>query len=136
MTDQSDTGLAPSSDDIYTLARAAIEAIPAPHAPAARQIALRVAELADDSMLEELKIDDPFSLTGLYDGIPLTEKSVMDQPMGPDTIWLFRRAILDEWIERGNVSLADLVSHIVVHEVAHHFGWNDEDISRVDQWWL
>jgi predicted Zn-dependent protease with MMP-like domain len=86
-------------------------------------------------MLDELQIDDAFELTGLYDGIPLTEKSTLDQVIKPDVIWLFRRPILDEWAERGDVSIQELVSHVVVHELAHHFGWSDEDIANIDRWW-
>ena len=101
----------------------------------ARQVLLRVEDFAPDDLLDEMDIESPFELTGLYDGIPLTEKSVMDQPSAPDVIWLFRRAILDEWAERGNVTLGDLVAHILVHELAHHFGWSDDDIARIDRWW-
>jgi predicted Zn-dependent protease with MMP-like domain len=86
-------------------------------------------------MLDELEIDDPLDLTGLYDGIPMTEKSVFDQPMGPDTVWLFREPILDEWRERGNVSIEELVAHVTIHEFAHHFGWSDDDIAAIDPWW-
>ena len=71
----------------------------------------------------------------LFDGIPLTEKSVSEPQHFPDTVWLFRRAILDEWVERGNVTLTELVAHVVVHELAHHFGWSDEDVARIDRWW-
>jgi len=85
--------------------------------------------------MEELDLNDPFELSGLYEGIPMTEKSVMDQPMRPDTVWLFRRPILDEWCERGTVSLGDLVAHVTVHEFAHHFGWSDEEIAAIDKWW-
>jgi predicted Zn-dependent protease with MMP-like domain len=60
---------------------------------------------------------------------------VLDQPQGPDTIWLFRRPILDEWADRGNVTLEDLVRHVLVHELAHHFGWSDADIASIDRWW-
>ena len=102
---------------------------------AAQAVGLRIEDLADDETLDAMGIDDPFGLTGLYEGIPLTEKSVMDQPSAPDVIWLFRRAILDEWAERGNVTLGDLVAHILVHELAHHFGWSDDDIARIDRWW-
>jgi predicted Zn-dependent protease with MMP-like domain len=86
-------------------------------------------------VLEELGIEDAYELTGLYDGIPLTEKSVMDQATAPDVIWLFRRPILDEWVDRGNVGLGELVAHVMVHELAHHFGWSDEDIAAIDPWW-
>ena len=82
-----------------------------------------------------MDIVDPFDLTGLYEGVPLTQKSVMDQPMGPDVIWLFRRPILDEWTARGDVALGDLVTHVFVHELAHHFGWTDAEIAAIDPWW-
>lgn len=125
----------PSSDDIAALALAARDALPAPYAQAARAVALRVEEFAPTDMLSELEIEDPFELSGLYDGIPLTEKSVMDQPDRPDTIWLFRRAILDEWVDREEVTLAELVTHVYVHELAHHFGWSDAQIAAIDRWW-
>ncbi|MDO5706648.1 MAG: metallopeptidase family protein [Paracoccus sp. (in: a-proteobacteria)] len=126
---------APSAAEIEEMARAAIAALPAEFAPHAAGVALRVDEFASEEMLDELEIDDPFELTGLYDGIPLTEKSVSDQPSAPDTIWLFRRPILDEWASRGDVSLGDLIGHVVTHEMAHHFGWSDDDIARIDKWW-
>lgn len=127
--------VAPSLDALEALARAALNTLPAPFDDAARAIVLRVENFASDDMLDGLGIDDPFALTGLYDGVPLTDKSVMDQPVGPDIIWLFRRAILDEWAARGDVGLADLVTHVVVHELAHHLGWSDDDIARIDRWW-
>jgi predicted Zn-dependent protease with MMP-like domain len=126
---------APDLAAIEALAHAAREALPEPWRTAARDIALRVEDFPSDEMLDDLGIDDPFELTGLYDGTPLTEKSVMDQPQKPDAIWLFRRPILDEWAERGAEPLGSLVAHILVHELAHHFGWTDEDIARVDPWW-
>lgn len=126
---------APSNDQIEAMARAAMATLPAEFAGHAQDVALRVADFAPAEMLDELQIDDAFELTGLYDGIPLTEKSVSDQPEGPDTIWLFRRPILDEWASRGDVSLTDLIQHVVTHELAHHFGWSDDDIARIDRWW-
>ncbi|WP_108263262.1 metallopeptidase family protein [Mangrovicoccus ximenensis] len=138
MTDDAEPpafGLAPGLGDIEEIARATLEALPPRFAPAARQVALRVEDLAPEEMLRDLEIADPYELTGLYDGIPMTEKSVMDQPAGPDTIWLFRLAILDEWIARGDVGLEDLVAHVTVHELAHHFGWSDDDIAVIDRWW-
>ena len=95
----------------------------------------RVEDLPGDDVRDELQIDDPLELTGLYDGIPLTEKSISEPQPFPDTVWLFRRAILDEWAERGDVSLGALVRNVVIHEFAHHFGWSDEDIARIDRWW-
>lgn len=126
---------APDAGEIEALARAAVAALPEAYRGAAAALALRVEDWAADDVLDELGIEDAYDLTGLYDGIPLTEKSVMDQPQRPDTIWLYRRPILDEWAGRGDVPLADLVAHILVHELAHHFGWSDDDIATVDRWW-
>lgn len=126
---------APDADEINALALAAIAALPQPYRVAAEQIALRIEDFASDQMLAELGCESPFELTGLYEGIPLTEKSVSDQVLQPDVIWLFRRPILDEWIERGTVTLAALVTHVLVHELAHHFGWSDDEIGAIDRWW-
>lgn len=126
---------APGLDDIEALAQAAIAALPPAFAGPARAVLLRVADLAPDEILDEMEIDDAYDLTGLYEGVPLTEKSVSDPGTGPDVIWLFRRAILDEWTARGDVALGDLVAHVLVHELAHHFGWSDADIARIDRWW-
>ncbi|NNU79913.1 metallopeptidase family protein [Halovulum dunhuangense] len=128
-------GKAPDLEAIETMAVAALEALPEPFRGAARAVALRIADWPEDEMLDELGIESPYELTGLYDGIPLTQKSVMDTPQGPDTVWLFRRPILDEWADRGDVGLGQLVGHVLVHELAHHFGWSDEDIAAIDPWW-
>ena len=137
MDDTSDLAAltAPDLADIEAMARAAMDALPEPFRAGAAAVALRVEDWPSDAMLDEMEIDDAYGLTGLYDGIPMTEKSVMDQPAGPDTVWLFRRPILDEWVERGDVALGDLVGHVTVHELAHHFGWSDEDIASIDRWW-
>jgi predicted Zn-dependent protease with MMP-like domain len=135
MTDPLQELRAPDLDELERLARAAIDALPEVFRPAAREVALRVVDFAPDDILDEMDLNDPFELTGLYDGVPVTEKSVMDQPARPDVIWLFRRPILDEWCERGDVTLGELVTHVVVHEMAHHFGWSDEEIAEIDRWW-
>ena len=126
---------APDAADFEAMALKAIEALPEGFRQPARSVVLRVEDFAPDAILSEMGMEDAFELTGLYDGIPMTEKSVMDQPQQPDTIWLFRRPILDEWVARGNVALADLVAHVYVHELAHHFGWSDADIATIDRWW-
>ena len=127
--------LPPSLADIEALALAAIALLPPAFAPAAAEVLLRVEDFPLDDMCADLGVDDPYDLTGLYDGIPLTEKSLSDPQTRPDCIWLFRRPILEEWVERGDIGLADLVSHVYVHELAHHFGWSDEDIAAIDPWW-
>lgn len=117
------------------VARDTVAGLPAPFATLAQDVALRVADWPPDDMLREMEIDDRLDLTGLYDGIPVTEKSVWDQPMGPDVVWLFRQPILAEWRDRGDVTLERLIAHVTVHEFAHHFGWSDEDIATIDRWW-
>ncbi|WP_323020134.1 metallopeptidase family protein [Pararhodobacter sp.] len=126
---------APSVDELLALVQSAIAALPEPFATAARGVAVQVEDIAPDDILDELGIDDPLELTGLYDGVPLTQKSLMDVAQQPDMIWLFRAAILDEWCARGDVALDALVTHVYVHELAHHLGWSDEDIATIDRWW-
>ncbi|QQA43737.1 metallopeptidase family protein [Pelagovum pacificum] len=125
---------APTLDEIEQIARDTVETLPETFRDAARAVSLRVVEFPPDDVLEDMEAG-PFDISGLYDGVPLTQKSVMDVPSGPDTVWLFRRALLDEWAERGNVTFTDLVAHVTVHEFAHHFGWSDDDIAAIDQWW-
>ena len=127
--------LPPDIDRIHALANQALDTLPDAIRKAAGDILLRVADWPDEGMLADLGIEEPLELTGLYEGIPLTEKSVMDVVQQPDTIWLFRRPILDEWAERGDVTLKALVGHILVHEMAHHFGWSDAQIAAIDPWW-
>jgi predicted Zn-dependent protease with MMP-like domain len=127
---------APSLADLEGLAERAFRGLPAEVRRACAGLAIRVADFPDDDLLREMGIEDPFELTGLYEGTALTEKSVLDQPLQPDTVWLFRRPILEEWIERGDVALDRLVSHVLVHEIAHHLGWSDDDIRAVDDWTL
>ncbi|MDZ4394594.1 metallopeptidase family protein [Cypionkella sp.] len=135
MTTPHATLTAPDAAQIEALALAAIADLPLPYRKAAQHVVLRIEDFASDDMLAELGVESPFELTGLYEGIPLTEKSVSDQPLQPDLIWLFRRPILDEWLERGNVTLQELVTHVLVHELAHHFGWSDAEIGAIDPWW-
>lgn len=125
---------APSLAAIERLAEDAFARLPDEVRTACAGLAIRVEDFPDEDMLDELGIEDPFELTGLYDGVALTQRSVMAQATRPDVIWLFRRPILDEWIERGDVGLARLVAHVLVHEIAHHLGWSDDDIRHIDDW--
>lgn len=134
MTDLTEA-TAPTAAAIEVIARRVIATLPPAFAPHAKDIVLRVEDFAGDEMLDELAIDDPLELTGIYDGVPMTEKAPSYPQHFPDTIWLFRRAIIDEWADRGDVTLGDLVAHVTVHELAHHFGWSDEDIAKIDRWW-
>lgn len=125
----------PDLDQIEQIARDTVAGFPAPFMAAALDVALRVADWPDAATLRALDMHDPLDLTGLYHGIPMTEKSLFDQPSGPDIVWLYRQPILAEWRARGDVTLDALVAHVTVHEFAHHFGWSDADIARIDRWW-
>jgi predicted Zn-dependent protease with MMP-like domain len=125
---------APSLSDFERLVQRAFDGLPADVRRACADLLLRVADFAPDDVLDEMGIEDPYELTGLYDGVALTDRSVMDQPQRPDAVWLYRRPILEEWIDRGDVALDRLVSHVLVHEIAHHLGWSDDDIRAVDDW--
>ena len=135
MSDPYDDLIPPDLTAFGTLAEAARAALPEAFRAAAMDVVLRIEDFPSDDMLSRLTIDDPFALTGLYEGIPLTEKFIGEQPLQPDAIWLFRRPILDEWAARGDLPLGALITHVLVHELAHHFGWSDEDIARIDPWW-
>ena len=124
-------GTPPSADEIGALARRVLEALPAPFAKHLGDVVLIVEDLADDETLRAMEIDDPFDLTGIYEGIPLTERSVDHSGTLPDRVRLFRRPILDEWAEGGD-TLEHLVAHVLIHEVGHHFGLSDEDMHALE----
>jgi predicted Zn-dependent protease with MMP-like domain len=125
-------GQAPSADEIEALARATLARLPAQFADHLRDVVLLVDEFADDELLADLGIEDAFELSGVYEGVPLHEKSVSDSGRLPDRIRLFRQPILDEWIARGDEALEHLVAHVVVHEVGHHFGLSDETMHELE----
>ncbi len=130
MTDKTET-FAPGAEQLEALARAALARIPEPFATHLRDVVLIVEDFADEETLRDVGIEDPFDLTGLYHGRPLGEKSSFDVAAMPDRIHLYRRPLLDEWIDTG-VSLEALITHVVVHEVGHHFGLSDEDMHALE----
>lgn len=126
------SGQAPSLEDIERRARAVIARMPEPFAAHLDGIVLIVEDFADDATLDALGIDDPFQLTGLYHGQPVGEKSSTASGALPDRIHLYRRAILDEWVDTG-VTLDDLVKHVVIHEIGHHFGLSDAAMHALEE---
>jgi predicted Zn-dependent protease with MMP-like domain len=123
--------LAPTAEDIEALADAALARLPAAFRAHLGDVVLRVEDFATPDVLAEMGIEDPFELSGLYTGRPVGEKSSTDSGALPDMIHLYRRSLLDEWIETG-VSLEALVTHVVVHEVGHHFGLSDADMHALE----
>ena len=126
-------GLPASADEIEALARAALARLPAQFREHLGDVVLMVEDFADDELLAEMGIEDPFDLTGVYEGTPLHEKSIADSGRLPDRIRLFRQPILDEWIARGDETLEHLVTHVLVHEVGHHFGLSDEAMHALEE---
>jgi predicted Zn-dependent protease with MMP-like domain len=124
--------LAPDAAQIEAIARATLAGLPAPFGRHLDGVVLRVLEFADDETLEALHIEDPFQLSGLYRGLTVGAKA--DTPSGaqPDMIELYRRALLDEWIEAGE-TLEALVAHVVIHEIGHHFGLSDDDMHALEE---
>ena len=120
---------APSLAEIEALARAALANLPEPFRKLTEGVLLRVEEFAADEVLRDLGIDNVFELSGLYQGRSIAGEAMTGDL--PDTVFLYRRAILDEWVESGE-SLETLVTHIIVHEIGHHFGLDDDDIERIE----
>ena len=123
---------APSLDDFARLARQALDALPQPFKGLAGEVVIRVDDFADDATLELMEIEDPFELTGLYHGVDVGQRDQLGPAAGPSRIFLYRRPILDEWCERGNVGLAEIIGHVLIHEIGHHFGLDDDRIHKVE----
>jgi predicted Zn-dependent protease with MMP-like domain len=123
---------APTLEDFVELATLALDTLPPAIKAAVGDVQIRVEEFADDETLDALEIADAFELTGVYEGVDLTRRSVFDPLSGPSSIRLFRRPILDEWCE-GEVGFGALVEHVLVHEIAHHFGFSDAGIDHVER---
>ncbi len=122
----------PSADEIEAIARAALTGLPEPFASHLRDVVLQVDELAEAELLSDLGIDHPLDLTGLYEGVPIGEKRIDAPQQLPDRIRLFRRAILDEWVEEGE-ELEHLIRHILIHEAGHHFGLSDDAMHDLEE---
>lgn len=122
----------PTLEDIVEMAEQAFGAIPAELRELVRGAAILVEDVADEETAAEMGFESPWALTGLYRGTPMTLRSVLDAPMQPDTITLYREPILLEWVETGE-DLFRLVRNVLIHEIAHHFGFSDEDIERLER---
>jgi predicted Zn-dependent protease with MMP-like domain len=123
---------APSLDDFAALADEAFKALPQPFKRMAGEVRMVVEDFGSEEVLDEMGIEDAFELTGLYQGVSLADRSVLDPLPHISQVFLYRRPILDEWAERGDVTLFDLITHVLVHEIGHHFGLSDADIHAAE----
>jgi predicted Zn-dependent protease with MMP-like domain len=122
---------APDAAAIERLAEAAVARLPAQFREHLANVVLRIEDFADDKVLDEMGIEDPFELSGLYRGRPMSEQTSWASGELPPMIHLYRRPLLDEWVETG-VALEDLITHVIVHEIGHHFGFSDADMHRLE----
>ena len=124
-------GEPPSASDLEALAMAAMARLPAAFMPHVEGVVVQVADFAEDEVLRELGIENPWELTGLYHGRPLDQQSIWDSGDMPPVVTLFRLPLLAEWVESGG-RLDALVFHVVGHEIGHHFGLSDDDMHALE----
>jgi predicted Zn-dependent protease with MMP-like domain len=123
---------APSLGDIEALARRALETIPRKLERHIGELVIRVDEFPDEEVEKTMELESPFDILGLYRGVALPHKSVADPRTHIDMVFLYRRPILDYWCESGE-DLGDVVRHVLVHEIGHHFGFSDDDMERIEE---
>lgn len=121
----------PDLADLERMAQEAFETIPAELSRHTEDVVIRVQDFPDIETEREMGLDSPFDLLGLYRGVSIDRRSVASTPDDIDMIFLYRRPILDYWCETGE-DLYDLVRHVLIHEIGHHFGFSDEDMERIE----
>jgi predicted Zn-dependent protease with MMP-like domain len=124
---------APSLDDFAKLAEQALAALPTRFRELVGEVEMRISDFAEDEVLDDLGIESAFELTGLYHGVDLSRRSIFELQPSASRVFLYRRPILDEWCERGDVGLGELVRHVLIHEIGHHFGLSDHDIDSIER---
>ncbi len=125
-------GTAPASGDIEKIAAEAYRTIPRVLRVRADDVRIRVEEFPSEEIMRDMALETPFDLLGLYHGVPFGEKSVSDVRHDIDMIFLYRRPLLDYWVESGE-RLEDVVRHVLIHEIGHHFGFSDDDMERIEK---
>ena len=114
------------------MAHEALQSIPDDLRSKITDVVTRIDEFPDTEIQRDMELQNPFELLGLYRGVPLDAKNVSDALQHIDTIYLFRRPLLDYWCETGE-DLAHLVRHVLIHEIGHHYGFSDDDMARLEQ---
>ena len=124
-------GRIPSTADIEAIARRTLDRLPSPFAESLGDIVLLIEEVANPDTARRLGLRHPMQLSGLYEGVPLNHQSVQQSGRLPERVTLYRRPIIAEW-QHTRFSLEQLVSHIVIHEIGHHFGFSDDDMHALE----
>jgi predicted Zn-dependent protease with MMP-like domain len=125
------SGRIPSDADIEAIARRTLAGLPSPFRESLGEIVLRIEPVADAATARSVGLRHPMQLSGLYEGISLNHQSVQHSGILPERISLYSRPILAEW-RQTRFSLEQIVSHIVIHEVGHHFGFSDDDMHALE----
>ena len=123
---------APNLSDIDALAREAFARLPEAFRLRCENVAILVEDFPDDDTLDAMEIESDYDLLGLYQGVDLTQQQSLDAPADVNRIFLYRRPLLDYWAEYDE-SLGDLVTHVLVHEIGHHFGLSDEEMEAIEE---
>ena len=123
--------IAPSLDILAALASNAMARLPDILKERTQGVAFVVEDFPDEEICAEMDLESPFDILGLYSGIPFGQAASAAATSDIDRIFLYRRPILDYWCETGE-DLADIVRHVLVHEIGHHFGFSDEDMERIE----
>jgi len=124
-------GRMPSADDIEAIARHTLQTLPEPFATSLGDIVLQVVPVADAATARQLRLRHPMQLSGLYEGVSLNRRSVEQSGVLPERITLYSRPLLAEW-QQTRFSLEQIVRHVVIHEVGHHFGFSDDDMHALE----
>jgi predicted Zn-dependent protease with MMP-like domain len=122
----------PSLADLESLAQRALTTIPVELKRHFGALVIRIEEFPDEETEQEMGLESPFDLLGLYRGVALPHQSVSNPAPGMEMIFLYRRPILDFWCETGE-DLYAVVRHVLIHEIGHHFGFSDEDMERIER---
>jgi predicted Zn-dependent protease with MMP-like domain len=122
---------APSLAEFETLADAAYRRLPGRVRDLCTELVIRIEDFPSDEVLDTVGIESPFDLLGLYHGVDLARQSVMDVTTLPEMVFLYRRPILDYWAEHEE-TLGRIVTHVLIHEIGHHFGLSDADMEAIE----
>ncbi|PKU25285.1 metallopeptidase family protein [Telmatospirillum siberiense] len=122
----------PDMTELEAIATAELDRIPPELRDHLGSVVLKIEEFPDEETEEEMDLESPFDLLGLYRGIALPHRSLLDVRTTPDMIFLYRRPLLDFWCETGQ-DLRAVVRHVLIHEIGHHFGFSDDDMERIEE---
>ena len=126
-----DPSAATSPDAFERLSQEAFDGLPEEFRAKCANVSIQVLDWPQQDVLDHFSIPTPYGLLGLYSGVSLDKKSLGDLPYGPDMVFLYRQPILAYAAERG-LALSDVVSHVLVHEIGHHFGLSDADMAALE----